>query len=647
MDFNIYTFSTLSASATNLLLACIVFLHNPTKRRNIVYSVFCLFVAVWAFSCFLQTITKSYDFALLSDYLLFSFAIFTPALFADFINTYTNNISKKVLLLFYLCSFVLFISNFTPFFRIGVSNQIGFRYVAVPYFGWYLFNIFYAICATLGLFKLYVSMKENKGALQMQLIYLFLAFIILVTGGTFYLLFSFSIKTPPIDNLFNVISGIIITYTITKHELMDIRMVISRSVAYGIIGISLVSSFILLNLTPMNLILQIAVNSALGLFWAFAAHRLREFIQTPLEEKWITGWYDPNKLVNNIAQKLVPVLEKEKAFEVITDELKRTIKIKKVESLPASKASSTNDIAQTKEGLIIPLNSSEGPEGAILLGPKISEDPYDQKDITLFRTIMAMTIAVFDRIRPYEKIKREFEENQQKLFEAERQLERAQHLSSLGRIISEVAHEIRNPLAVIVSRAKRIKDEPDCPAKIKESAELISDRSDQIEKVVGTMRTLSQTPKYEPKEVNIAEPIESALRFMPFRKDIRIIKDLNPAPPIMGDRDELERVFINLFTNAYDAMIEKGGKLAIRLQPQNGHVKIEIEDTGSGISKENLPKIFEPFYTTKFGKVKERMGFGLSICHNIIVKNHGGTLTAESIPEKGTTFTITLPAKAK
>jgi signal transduction histidine kinase len=113
----------------------------------------------------------------------------------------------------------------------------------------------------------------------------------------------------------------------------------------------------------------------------------------------------------------------------------------------------------------------------------------------------------------------------------------------------------------------------------------------------------------------------------------------------MGDKDELERVFINLFTNAYDAMLEQGGELHIRIWQGDGQVRIEVADTGTGISKEDLPKIFEPFFTTKFGQTADRMGFGLSIVHNIIVEKHRGTITAESTPEVGTKFTIGLPAK--
>jgi len=645
INLNIYTFSTLAASAINLFLSLVVISNNPRAKRNRIYSLFSLFVSIWAFACFLQTAFSSYKVAFFADYLLYSFAIFTPVMFVDFINTYTENINNRIIFSLYLISGILFTMNFTPYFRLGITNELGFRYITIPNTGWYLFNLFYIFCATLGLFKLYGSIIKSHGASRLQLVYLFCAFIVLVIGGSFYLLFSFNIKTPPIDNLFNVISGVLITTIITKTELMDIRVVIGRGLAYGIVGIFMISSFAGLFLLSLPKLLLFFLSAAFALFWAFAAHRAREFIQTPLEEKWITGWYNSDKLINSIARKLVPVMESKEAIKVVAEELRSAIKIKNIEIITDKQNIAVSDVTQTKAGLVIPLASSEGIEGALVLGQKVSEDPYSKQDLTIFRTIMIQAQAIFDRIRPYEKIKRDFEANQQKLFEAEKQLERAQRLSSLGRIVSEVAHEIRNPMAVIFSKAGRIKNNLNDPKYVLEAADLILDRCDHIEKVVGTMRALSLPPKYEPRELDVLEPIENSLRFMPFKSAIKIIKEYSPVPRVLGDKNELERVFINLFTNAYDAMTEKGGELRIRLRPEGRLVRIEVEDTGAGISAEDLPKIFDPFFTTKFGKTDDRMGFGLSIVHNIIVEKHKGTITAASTPGQGTRFSLTLPAK--
>src|SRR3989338_2954600 len=111
-------------------------------------------------------------------------------------------------------------------------------------------------------------------------------------------------------------------YAITKHELMDIRMVITRTAAYSMVGSLIVLSFIILNLNTMPQILVIITNAALALVWAMAGHRLRAFIQTPLEEKWITDWYNSDRLINDITTQLAAAFEKEHAFTSIADALK-------------------------------------------------------------------------------------------------------------------------------------------------------------------------------------------------------------------------------------------------------------------------------------------------------------------------------------
>ena len=497
-------------------------------------------------------------------------------------------------------------------------------------------------------FKLFFSFVHSKGMRKTQIAYFLLGLILTSAIGIFcnvLLVYFGTTNYIYVGGLGTIFLIGFAAFSITKYDFLDIRVLITRTAAYGFVGALIIASFVGLNALTMPMAAAMATNAALAIAWAWAAHRLRAFIQTPLEEKWITGWYNSDKLINSIARKLVPVFESGEAFKMIAEEIKNTIKIKSYEIITDKRNIEAGDIKQTKAGLVVPLVSSEGIEGAIVLGQKVSEDPYSEQDIMIFKTITVQALAILDRIRPYEKVKREFEASQQKLFEAEKQLERAQRLSSLGRIISEVAHEIRNPLAVIYSKADRLKANAGNPGYLAEAADLIVDRCEQIEKVVGTMSALDRPPKHEPQALHIPDPIESALRFMPHQSNVSIVRLFAPTPPIAGDRHELERVFINLFTNAFDAMAEKGGELRLKSRMEGTYVRIEVEDTGPGISKEDLPKIFEPFFAPKFGKVDDRMGFGLSIVHDIIVEKHKGTISAQSEPGKGAKFIITLPAK--
>jgi len=632
----------------DIYLASLIMYKSLKKERDIAFAVSTLSVGFWTLGILMFRLTGDSAQALFWNREFIFTAGLIASTFLHFSILLTGgNLNKLGKVSLHLPNLFILILVFVPnmFIKDIVIRPWGKESILGDIYP--LFGIYFSVYIIYALFRIFDSMLTSSGKLKTQLTYIFWGTLLTSIVGTYFNLYLILlgnykyIWVGPYNSLFLVS---IITYAITKHELMDIRVVISRSLAYGVAGGLLVASFIGLNAIRMSVSLAMATNAILALFWAFATHRLREFIQTPLEEKWITGWYDPSKVMISIAEKLVPVLEKEEAFKMVAEELKNAIKIKKVDILTGQEFPQIREISRTGKLVEIPFKSSEGLEGVLQLGEKISEDPYDEKDLRLFRTLQVQILVILDRIRPYEKIKQDFDANQQKLHEAEIQLERAQRLSSLGRIIAEVAHEIRNPLTIISSRAREINDNAENTGYVRESASLISERSDQIEKVVNTMQTLSQPPHYKPQEIDIKDPVESALRFMPFKKEIKIVKDYNPLPPIIGDKNELERVFINLFTNAYDAMSEKGGELRIRLQKEGGLVKIEIEDTGIGISKEDLPKVFEPFYTTKFGKIKDRMGFGLSICHDIIVNKHRGTITAESTPGKGTKFTIILPA---
>ena len=149
------------------------------------------------------------------------------------------------------------------------------------------------------------------------------------------------------------------------------------------------------------------------------------------------------------------------------------------------------------------------------------------------------------------------------------------------------------------------------------------------------------TPKFE--AININDTIEGALPLLSYHKladaKIEMLKDFaKDLPPIKGDLNQLQEVFINLFLNAHQAM-PQGGKLTVKTSNlQNQYAEIRVSDTGCGIPLQNLKNIFMPFFSTKKGGT----GLGLSICYNII-KNHNGSIDIESQLNKGTALIIKLP----
>ncbi|MFH1361598.1 MAG: ATP-binding protein, partial [bacterium] len=367
------------------------------------------------------------------------------------------------------------------------------------------------------------------------------------------------------------------------------------------------------------------------------ARRIRTFIQTPLEEKWITDFYDSDKLVNKIAKSLAPIIEKEDACQLIRQELKNSIKIKEIEVLePEPEMGELTDVTyDTKKNKVyLPCRSSNGLEAVLVLGQKISEDSYSEKDMTLFRTLMIQAQVVLDRIRPYENIKKEFEANQQRLYEAEIELERSQRLASIGTLTAGVTHEIRNPLTVIRAQTARLPKVERDQTFIEEHTKLILSEVDRIANIVNRMLGLAKDRKGQEVDVDLNEIIECSLQSFEF-DGVKLTKDLQAIRVIKGDPVEFQEVFCNLIQNAYEAMPE-GGKLTIKsYTDEKDRLIIEVTDTGKGIPEDLHEKVFDPFFSTRH----EGTGLGLSIVYRII-RSYGGDIHVDSKEGRGTMFRI-------
>lgn len=222
------------------------------------------------------------------------------------------------------------------------------------------------------------------------------------------------------------------------------------------------------------------------------------------------------------------------------------------------------------------------------------------------------------------------------------QVFQAENMPAIKQLVAGMAHEINNPLFVISGRLEMLLEE-DMPEKIRADLNIVKAQAQRIRNLVDRLLKFSRkaAPKFE--ALNINQAIEGALPLLaqyelPDRK-IEIEKDFAAKLPLVkGDLNQLQEVFINLLINAYQAM-PQGGKLSIKtVKPAGQYVEIRIKDTGSGITAENLKKIFMPFFSTK----KEGAGLGLAICYNII-KDHGGFIDIESRVDCGTAFIIKLP----
>ncbi|MEZ6011511.1 MAG: PAS-domain containing protein [Hyphomonas sp.] len=235
--------------------------------------------------------------------------------------------------------------------------------------------------------------------------------------------------------------------------------------------------------------------------------------------------------------------------------------------------------------------------------------------------------------------------------EIERQTETAhqnEKLSALGELLAGVAHELNNPLSIVVGYSQLLADEIKDP-KQADRIRRITRAAERSARIVKTFLAMARQKPAKMEPVDLADVIETAVDFAAYgfrttggRLTLRCASDL---PLVLADKDQMVQVFSNLIVNAEHAMrgMGKDALLALDAARAGNRVRISITDNGIGMDTETQARIFEPFFTTK--DVGSGTGFGLAFCHRIVT-SHDGTLTVRSAPGTGTEFTISLPVLA-
>lgn len=243
----------------------------------------------------------------------------------------------------------------------------------------------------------------------------------------------------------------------------------------------------------------------------------------------------------------------------------------------------------------------------------------------------------------------------------------AERMASLGRLAAGVAHEINNPLAYVLGSIELLERglaeigalHPEAARTgeiINDAQSALSNAKDGVERIRSIVKDLTTFSRAVPdsrRPVEVEAVLESTLNLAwnELRHRVRVVKDFSGVPELLGDEGRLAQVFLNLILNASQAIPDgRQGVLRISTASEGGQIKVSVEDDGVGIAPEDLPYVFEPFFTpqTGWGRGPQQYrdaaaGLGLAICRNVVTAL-GGTITVTSTPEAGTRFTVTLQA---
>ncbi|MFQ5790618.1 MAG: sensor histidine kinase [Acidobacteriota bacterium] len=278
---------------------------------------------------------------------------------------------------------------------------------------------------------------------------------------------------------------------------------------------------------------------------------------------------------------------------------------------------------------------------------------------------MVLVEDVTEQRRSDEQIRRyaaKLEQTNRRLKETHAALVQSEKMASLGSLVAGVAHEINTPIGSINSNGdvmvralekmrkildaapSAVRDNPQLQRTLEvlESIGKVNQTAcERIVKIVRSLRNFARLDEAERKKADLHEGLESTLTLVhhEIKNRIQVVRDYDEIPEIECCPNQLNQVFMNILVNASHA-IEGHGTITISTRCNSRHVTVSITDSGSGIDPENLPRIFDPGFTTK--GVGVGSGLGLAICYQI-VRDHGGRIEVQPGPEGGTTFRVILP----
>jgi signal transduction histidine kinase len=309
-----------------------------------------------------------------------------------------------------------------------------------------------------------------------------------------------------------------------------------------------------------------------------------------------------------------------------------------VELFPPARDAVSSDMIRAF--VCVPIRSRGRILGTLSLGRRTGGG-FEAREVALVQATAHQVGIALDNARLHSEVRSRLEELQH----TQAQLVRAAKLSAVGELASGVAHEINNLLTTILGQTQLLQGQAGLAPAVHERVRILAEESARAARIVQNFLAFAR--HYPPKRrpCALGEQVRRVLDLKAYQLEqdgIRVETDVEPCPPVWADENQLQQVLLNLVLNAEQAMAEHGSErvLTLRVRANDVHARIEVLDTGPGVSADALPRIFDPFFTTK--PPGRGSGLGLSVSRGII-RDHQGRLRAENRPEGGAVFVVELP----
>jgi len=690
-------FIPLVAAIASLGLAILVNRTASQTRLNRIFVFLAALLVLWNLNFFVLYSVEDRDLALKLTKFFRNGGIFLPAALLHLVLALRDSPSplwNRLLAADYGIAGALAIANLS---NLLVANLKPFRWgfysVGTPLYSLFAAVLLINLIAVVALlvYEYRINIHPLK---RLQIRFWLLGAVLAFPLGCTNLLPTYGLPLYPLGSLGTAAWAALVAYAIARHRLMDVDLVVTKGIAYAAVSFILIVPAVVLTLwLQQRSFGQVHPDFSAALVFLFIAisilfPSLRLRAESQIEHSLFGHKHEYRSAIVALTRSVLRILDREKLIRQLSDQLRETLRLEHVAVAlldegkgafvlwSGSGPSNLSEIPETHElidslarrqaavlrnelesstivaerdvvtalysvlgwEVCIPLEGGGRVNGFIALGPKGNRDAFFAEDLDLLETLANEVSVALENARLYEELKR-----------SQDIIRRADRLSALGTLAAGIAHEIRNPLVAIQTffqlAPDRLQDEEFFTSFLSMTANEVKRISDLISELLSFARSPTRT--LAPLCVNeTAERVVTLLEPEARKHRLRLIRNLSPSvPEVLADGDQIKQVLINLILNAIQAT-QAGGTVAVSTRcAYSGDTKsaqLEINDTGTGMAKDQLDHIFDPFFTTK----DKGTGLGLAIVHQI-VREHGGSINVNSSVGQGTTFVITIPSSHK
>jgi len=694
----------LFALALNLLLLGSALAGDRRHRRHFAFAGVVLALAVWNVGVFGLRSASDPDAALLWEYVVHLGVIPLPAIFYHYVLAFLEvRRQRKTLIVAYGIAVAFLAASPTQLFLAGVSTTYwGYVPRSGPLYA--PFFVYFQTYLVLGLVRLVRAQRTSVSSFRLNRTRLVIVGVVvsLAGGAVDFLRFILGWeRLYPLGIPTNAVFAMALGIAIVRYRLWDVglfgkRVLLYALMALGLAPVTVAALFVVARVGVEPGHISTATSGAVLVVVFAAALPFPCRAERAIEQVMFAREHGVREALTALSRDLAAILDAERLGRTLTDGLVRRVPVlhatmylregrdptsftRSAQSVspslevPAPGANAiepklvhwltltaqpltVEEIAEraltddsmyplamefeaARVAVLVPLFLDGELTAVLAVGEKVSAQVFEPREIELLDTLMVRTAVGLKNARLYQDL----QDQMNALQRTQQQLVQSAKLAAIGELAAGVAHELNNPLTVILAHAQMLRTRTDAASVAGQKLEKIEEEALRAAKITRGLLDFSRRrePKHDPVSVNALVPralelIHSKLRGREIVVQTRLAEH---APTILGDGDQLTQVLINLLGNALDAM-GRMGTLTVATAPVDDDLELAVTDTGHGMDAEQASRIFEPFYTTKAeGK---GTGLGLSVTLGIL-KSHGGTVAVESTPGQGTTMRVRLP----